>query len=224
MFIGTQFSILYTGKYKASQGIAACADCGSSAFWPVGADPAVFACEACPTYSTRSIDLGSGVLGCICNLGYRRTTDTTCALCPAGYYCPEQHIQRLCPAHSDSAAGSSSLLDCQCVAGYHGVAGNCSACPANTFCEANSAVPAPCPGNSTTLGQATRTNVTACVCLAGFYSDEEAGQDVCRVCGRDSFCFGHRQMACPANSSAPPGADSVQDCVCEDGLRQELTE
>ena len=212
------------GKYKTSQGSAACADCGPAAFWPVGADPAVNACEACPTYSTRSSDLSSGVLGCICNLGYRRTTDTTCALCPGGYYCPEQHTQRLCPAHSDSAAGSSSLLDCQCIAGFHGGAGNCSACPVNTFCEANSAVPAPCPGNSTTFGQATRTNVTACVCLAGFYRDEEAGQDVCRVCGRDSFCFGDRQLACPANSSAPPGADSVQDCICEDGLRQELAE
>jgi hypothetical protein len=82
------------GKYKDTQGSAACADCGSAAFWPVGADPAVFACEACPTYSTRSSDLGSGVLGCICNLGYRRTTDTTCALCPGGYYCPEQHTQK----------------------------------------------------------------------------------------------------------------------------------
>jgi hypothetical protein len=97
------------GKYKASQGSAACADCGPAAFWPVGADPAVFACEACLQHSARSSDLGSGVLGCVCDAGYLRTTDTTCSLCPAGSYCPEQHIQRPCPAHSYSAAGSSSL-------------------------------------------------------------------------------------------------------------------
>jgi hypothetical protein len=203
------------GKYKAAHGSAACADCGPAAFWPVGADPAVFACEACPQHSARSSDLGSGVLGCVCDAGYRRTTDTTCAICPAGSYCPEQHIETLCPPHSYAAAGSSSLQACQCVPGFHGGAGNCSVCPVNAFCEANSAAPAACPANATTLGQAGRTNVSACVCLAGFYRE----QDACLVCGRDSFCFDDRQLACPANSSAPPGADSVQDCTCDHGFR-----
>jgi FkbM family methyltransferase len=32
------------------------------------------------------------------------------------------------------------------------------------------------------------------------------------------------QVACPANSSAPPGADSVLDCICEDGMQREVTE
>jgi hypothetical protein len=210
------------GKYKTQRGADICGDCGPSAFWPVGADPAVFACEACPLHSTRSSDLGSGVLGCVCAAGYRRTTDTTCAPCPAGFYCPAQHIQTLCPAHSDSGAGSASVQACQCTPGFHGSAGNCSACPVNTFCEANSAVPAPCPGNSSTLGQATRTNVSACVCLGGFFREQESGQAACRVCGRDSFCFGDRQLACPANSSALPGVDSVLDCTCDHGFRMLL--
>jgi len=209
------------GKYKTQRGADICGDCGPAAFWPVGAsaNPALFACEACPTYSTRYDDLTSAVLGCVCDAGFLRTDDTTCAICTAGYYCPEQRVQTPCPAHSFSAAGSATLQACQCVAGFHGGAGNCSACPANTFCAANSAVPAQCPANSTTLGQATRTNVTACVCLAGFYRINATGVVECRVCERGSFCFNERLMACPANSSAPPAADSVDDCTCDDGFR-----
>lgn len=203
------------GKYKTQRGTASCGDCGAAAFWPPGADPAVFACEACPQHSARASDLVSGVLGCVCDAGYRRTADATCSLCPEGFYCPQQHVQVLCPAHSTAAAGSSSLEACQCLAGFHGGNGSCAACPVNAFCPPNSAAPAPCPANSTTLGQAARTNVSACVCRAGFYRDG----DTCNVCGRDSFCFGDRQLACPANSSAPPGVDDVLDCVCDDGLR-----
>lgn len=205
------------GKYKTQRGTASCGDCGSAAFWPPGADPAVFACEACPQHSARASDLVSGVLGCVCDTGYRRTADATCSLCPEGYYCPQQHVQVLCPAHSTAAAGSSTLEACQCLAGFHGGNGSCAACPVNAFCPRNSAAPAPCPANSTTLGQAARTNVSACACVAGFYRDGDA----CNVCERDSFCFGDRQLACPANSSAPPGVDDVLDCVCDDGLRMQ---
>ena len=207
-----------TGKFKASQGEASCADCGPSAYWPVGADPAFYQCEACPGNSTRLTDLANGMLGCICDAGYTRTNNT-CALCPAGSYCPDQYRRLSCPAHSYSPAGHATISGCECAVGFFGGAGNCSMCPPNTFCLSSSAAPAPCPANSTTLGQAGRTNVSACVCLGGFFREGDA----CRVCEPDSFCSGDTQLACPDNSSAPPGVDSLTDCICHDGLRMQTS-
>ena len=205
------------GKFKTSQGEASCADCGPGAYWPAGADAAFFQCKACPGNSTRPTDLAHGILGCICDAGYRRSANDTCALCPAGSYCPEQYQQLSCPAHSYSSAGHATISGCECTAGFFGGAGNCSMCPPDTFCHSSSAAPAPCPANSTTVGQAGRTNVSACVCLGGFFREGDA----CRVCEPDSFCFGDTQLACPANSSAPPGADSLTDCMCHDGSRMQ---
>jgi hypothetical protein len=206
------------GKYKQQQGSASCLDCGPDAFWPPGADPTVFRCQPCPEHSTRGADLGSGVLGCVCNRGFQRTADDACAVCRAGSYCPEQHALLPCPPHSLSAPGAAALRDCLCIAGFHGAAGNCSVCPVDAFCPAAAAEPAPCPANSSTLGLAGRTNVSACVCLPGFYRATDAfGREACLLCERDSFCFDDRRLACPANSSAPPGADSVSDCACHDG-------
>ncbi len=99
------------GKFKTSQGEASCADCGPSAYWPVGADPAFFQCEACPGNSTRLTDLANGMLGCICDAGYTRTNNT-CALCPAGSYCPDQYQQLSCPAHCYSSAGHLKHRSC----------------------------------------------------------------------------------------------------------------
>ena len=216
---GGPCSACASGKFKAEPGEASCADCGPGAYWPAGADAAFFQCKACPGNSTRPTDLTHGILGCICDAGYMRAANDTCALCPAGSYCPDQYRRLSCPAHSYSPAGHATISGCECTAGFFGGAGNCSMCPPDTFCHSSSAAPAPCPANSTTVGQAGRTNVSACVCLGGFFREGDA----CRVCEPDSFCFGDTQLACPANSSAPPGADSLTDCICHDGSRMQTS-
>lgn len=205
------------GKYKPSRGSAACLDCGSHAFWPLDADPSMSHCEACPGNSTRGDDLSSGVLGCVCDKGYKRTSDAECVLCEAGSYCTEQHIMQQCPPHSFSAPGSASIDDCKCTAGFYGASGNCSTCPVDTFCLSDAFEPALCLANSSTVGLTGQTNISACVCIPGFYrSTDQLGMETCRQCEPDNFCFNDRLLACPANSSAAPGADSVSDCLCHD--------
>ena len=67
---------------------------------------------------------------------------------------------------------SMSFLQCTCKKGYYGQSfethSYCTLCPVNHYCLGASAAPTPCMENSTTQGKLGRTNISSCVCNAGF--------------------------------------------------------
>jgi hypothetical protein len=49
----------------------------------------------------------------------KRKTDCPIGnICEPGSYCPDPGVKRLCPAHTTSKGGSTSLLDCTCEGGF----------------------------------------------------------------------------------------------------------
>ena len=122
-----------------------------------------------------------------------QNTATTCpGLCraPAGYQvavsganlepCPANHYNdgsakgcTPCPAGTlTNEPGLTAVVDCACRAGYHRLAGVCTACELGTYKAEpedrfNSLPCTPCPPFETTL-QTARANASDCVCLPGY--------------------------------------------------------
>lgn len=76
----------------------------------------------CPAGTYNPSFSGASEAACqVCAIGkfsdaVGRQTD--CPLCVANYYCKDSKSSAACPQHTTSAAGSSSLLHCQCVSGF----------------------------------------------------------------------------------------------------------
>ena len=158
------------GKYKAASGSAPCDDCVPGKY--------------------------SAATGA--------STAATCLSCSAGSYAgtPGSFACSLCPSYSTSPAGSSAVTECTCNAGYNMDGNLCIAipCPPGTT-GPHAAACAGCgqgkyksvPGSAACTScptltyhlQTNRTNVTDCVCYAG-YSGPDGGP--CTVC---PFSYGN---------------------------------
>jgi hypothetical protein len=140
--------------------------------------------------------------------------------CPEDSYCPEQSTVVPCPPNSSAPVGSAQESNCACVPGLFGAARNCSVCLPNFFCPGATADPYPCIANSSTRGRVAADDSEDCECDAGLYrayTDDSFSGSECRVCPGNSFCYGEARVLCPANSSAPRGAKSVDECECHAG-------
>ena len=141
--------------------------------------------------------------------------------CPADSYCPDQSTVIRCPPNSSAPVGSAQESNCTCVPGLFGAARNCSVCRPDFFCPGATAEPYPCIANSSTRGRAAADDPEDCECDAGLYrayADDSFSGSECRVCPENSFCYGEARVLCPANSSAPRGAQSVEACECHAGM------
>jgi hypothetical protein len=125
-----------------------------------------------------------------------------------------------CPPNSSAPVGSAQESNCACVPGLFGAARNCSVCLPNFFCPGATAEPYPCIANSSTRCRVAADDSEDCECDAGLYrayTDDSFSGSECRVCPENSFCYGEARVLCPANSSAPRGAKSVDECECHAG-------
>ena len=156
-----------------------------------------------------------------------------CYQCSAGKYCPGSDTgypgsdgvtytgeQTACPAHSHTlAAGSTSIADCVCDAGYTAEAetGNCVPCGAGYLkATAGNGGCSACPEHSSS--PVASTSLSSCLCDPG-YTGPDGGP--CQACGGGTFKAGGGSAgctACPANSDSPPSSDDVSDCVCAAGF------
>ena len=160
------------------------------------------------------------------------STEATFGTCPADSYCPSQDLVVACPPNTSAPAASNAPADCVCVPGFFGgfsagaPAGACALCPVNNFCPGG-ALASACAANSSTLGRVGSAAPAACECDAGFYragAPDAPSGFVCVVCPADSFCAGEQRVECPADSSAPRGTSSAEDCECHAGtFRSPLT-
>ncbi|EKX33343.1 hypothetical protein GUITHDRAFT_120460 [Guillardia theta CCMP2712] len=120
--------------------------------------------------------------------------DYACVSCPENYYSEAYALDtacKPCPAFTTSAAGSSRIEDCQCVAGYTNFNGSngcvpCAAGPYKNF--AASFICTLCPENtySSAIGA---TSVLQCT-------------------------------SCPLHSTSIPGASKLEDCKCDSGFQK----
>ena len=130
----------------------------------------------------------------------------SCTLCVAGKFSTGWGSTgcNMCPALTDAPAGSETLTNCTCVAGYTGPPeGPCVACASGRFKESLGSAPcAPCAAGKYSALNAS----SACISCAGgkfLARTGAATADACEECAGDS----HSQ----------PGSDTATACVCNMG-------
>eukprot|EP00961_Rhodomonas_salina_P032241 434595-Rhodomonas_salina.1 len=105
----------------------------------------IFPCETDHTIAAPRSD---GYTDCVCRPGYYAETFPTshCLSCEAGHTCQGNMSHVPCPDNSASGPLSSHVSDCICNAGYYAeTSGNCTLCPANSWCWGG--VKNDCPAN-----------------------------------------------------------------------------
>lgn len=171
-------------------------------------------CTACPAGKYKDT---AGSAACVCLPGsIELDSKESCSLCLEHHYCPDQTREIQCPPHSHSPAGSVSLANCSCVAGFFGPPGACEVCAVNTYCEGGLEY-TPCPANSSTYGLQQRNRSSECECLSGFHRVDET----CVECASGSFCFDETMFRCPQNASSPRGSSA---CTCDPDFQARASE
>ena len=182
---------------------------------------------------------------CVCQNGYFLSDENVCVQCTEDYYCEgADNLRVACTAHSHSPPDSDNIDACVCGAGsfedvdgagvlgcelclpgkysQHPASPNasmCMPCGLDVFCAGG--VYTECSGfrqNTYTL-LPERASSSDCVCQKGRFLSP---QSQCTLCSDNSFCEGldNSRTPCIPNSYAPPGAVTVQECVCDRGSFQ----
>jgi len=184
---------------------------------------------------------------CVCEAGFYDEMATQaggmqCVACPAGHYCPQENVAKVqqtilqCPHQTTSHPGTPSVSGCfckqsdrslmtgpvapftlQCLCAnthYESMDNICTACPANMFVSLQTmfslAVVLP--------------RVSACVCVSGFYRQQQAGNEInqggstCLTCPVGHFCPAGQNsngpLPCPVGTFGPSlGQRSVRGCL-----------
>jgi hypothetical protein len=194
-------------------------------------------CLSCPAYSYHTSFGSTSINDCVCEPGlYMHNSE--CIPCEIGMACfnnshtscssntyqdvYQQPTCKQCPKGAESAAGSSSVSDCQCPSGEYLSNSQCLACPIGHFCLDNRQRPClpgtfsalegqslcqPCPSRSQSLLSG-GSSASSCQCQAGYFLD--AGD--CVQCPAGSFCQFNVKAICDINSTSAPGALSCTPC------------
>ena len=194
-------------------------------------------CRPCPA-NLMSLAGSAAVSDCGCGHGLTGAGDEECSACSAGTYkdtVGSEACVNVCPANSDSPAGSVAITDCTCNAGYTGANGGvCTACEAGTFkASSGSETCTECPQNAFSPPASVEDGACACnkgytgidchACQAGKFK-HVTGADGCVDCvaGKYSTSMGansaHTCITCPADSTAPAGSPTEASCECNAGF------
>lgn len=156
--------------------------------------------------------------GCLCNAGYEENGSGVCERCQPGFFknqwgaescatCPERTFTtRLGTVECDPCPPNSvtghNYTYCVCMAGFTGVAGECTACPSGKFkVDAGSHECQVCP-QGTFSG---KPGAAVCLpCMTGMYQDL-LGQESCKACPTGSQTFFD-------------GATTLLQCECVNGF------
>lgn len=137
-------------------------------------------CQSCGIGKTTSQSGAQSSQLCSICFGYTQETDL-------GRICVQ------CPANSAALAGSTSLSDCQCDAGFTGANGNCTACEIGY--QKLSSGPAPCTA-----------------CPDGFIGQEDGG---CVICPANSYRLSLTTCeSCGPFKESAAGSNTIQSCEC----------
>lgn len=202
----TSCAVCPFGKYKKNPEFVGCTSCGLNRLTLPGAR-----------------DSGD----CVCVQGFEDVSGA-CFACQAGSY--KAHVGNdaclPCFDYGTSAAGSTAVSACECVAGYTAAASastfddTCEACDAGHY-KSSSGMQActQCRANSETSGAA--TSAGECLCVAGYY---DVG-GVCVVCPKGHYKTSVGNEACTPcggfgsalETTVNTGSVLQSACVCAVG-------
>jgi len=156
---------------------------------------------------------------CQAPAGYEILGTSNLQLCPINTYNNGSYTTcQTCPDNSyTSQRGSTSILDCECVAGYfRNVESVCEACAIGTFKSvAGNSTCSVCPSNMTTISTAS----TACMCEANFQPND--ANTTCHACpdGEAKHVVGNLScIACTAHATLQSGyPHQSSSCLCNPG-------
>jgi len=167
---------------------------------------------------------------------YSYQLEMTCVSCQDGLYL-DQHTKTCasCPTHSrvPDTANATSVLQCECAAGYTPVLGQCTICSVGSFkVDLGNGSCALCATSATT-SEPGATAAEACMCSPGFQLSAGAceqcpagtsknliSNDLCALCQPGVYCpLGSlTPTACIAHSERTvPGGQALSDCLCVAG-------
>ena len=192
------------GYVALSDGSASCTACAAGKFQDLTQiNPHAQVCTTCPANSTHTATASTDITDCRCGVGFAQRDDPhRCEICRAGYYCPGDGVETLCPFNHYSTEGSEvctacanssqallpniiTVEQCKCVAGSEGTYdAACTLCPPGEF-------------------QADPDGGDCDPCVGGTYSSGR-GNLIC--------------SACPGNSTSPPSSEGPTDCSCLAGF------
>ena len=167
-------------------------------------------CLPCPSGLTSA----NASTSCACPLG-KELIGSSCVGCSVGYYKPSLYQPcTLCPANTrTAAAGSYSLEQCFCNAGYAGSDGQaCTICPRGKYKDFGPGPCNDCPANSDSMeGSITKFD---CACAQGFSSNNDGS---CSICRPGTYYDGTICRTCPTGSTSVQRSVSVDSCFCDRG-------
>lgn len=177
-------------------------------------------CQLCLPGQYESVPCGSN----------NDRSDTQCAECPPGSYCPgaEQRIPIKCPDNSHSLASSDELSDCVCLPGFHApdvqTGKVCEVCGFDAYCYEDNLYK--CPNSSFTHSQHS-SHILDCQCRRAHYRVFNADESAftCPPCLPDDWCFNNSAYNCSdERMRAEYPSFQQSNCTCEDGFYNDDTD
>lgn len=224
------------GKFKGGSGNEACQLCGTDSEFANA--PGATTCISC-FENSHSRDTRER---CFCDEGYIQQSETvvhpTCSACPVNTFQNKSGMTAcvLCDAFAQSAEASPSHTSCVCNAGFFEQSydtGACEVCIPGKYKDVvddTVLVCTQCPPNSESFPGS--PGITSCQCSPGFEGELGgpcescalgkykllAGDSLCEECAADSYSDSINASVCTpcfAFAVAPPGSDSIDDCLCD---------
>lgn len=182
----------------------------------------------CPTDATTLTQTGANASdACVCNPGWYEQ-DSACLLCGPDSFCANGE-QIACPLNSTALAGTGSVAQCFCDAGFtRDAAGLCQACGPHLVCEGVKTTTV----DGETVLQAGSVHVCGagainenqrCVCASGTACGQGTSNascvtpSACLACAADFYCVDNLQSACDVNETSSPDSNAASDCHCKTG-------
>ena len=205
--------------------------CGRGYYWnglvctecPVGYECKNGILAACDDNMVATRDSG---YECACESGwYLDPAQQNCRICPKGFYCQGQKLERCPSGYTTSNNGAQSQLECICAVGYYLSTSTCKPCDRNFWAsEENSESCLPCPENMMTqhIGS---WDQASCFCKPGFVQHNTtcvACSDMSRKCEHGvSIPCGPREHAssdfsrcvCDAGFFRPKPGENCRECL-----------
>jgi hypothetical protein len=229
------------GKFRNSNSTRHCELCPIDTFQDAAAQ---LACLTCPEHSSTLGHVGStSVFKCVCAAGFQPVSEAgLCAPCPPGTFrssrlanesaaecleCPQDHYCPAgsahpvsCPTGEVSEAGSHSVLQCQCRAGFGRYASlNCTLCPRGSFSVSSSNAECTlCPSNKTTVYTGSK-NETECVCIPGHGIIDFLPSSPCAPCSESSFAPGFKNEPCTSCGWGALSLTGIESDSCQCNAR-----
>lgn len=201
-----------------------CLLCPVNHYCPGSSDTAT----PCPADSTTLTQIGANASdACVCNPGWHEQEDA-CLLCDSDSFCANGK-KAACPPNSTALAGTGSVAQCFCDAGFtRDAAGLCQACGPHLVCEGVQTTTVYGEtvlqsGSVYVCGFGAINENQRCVCASGTSCAQGTSNascvspSTCIACAAGFYCVDNLRSACAVNETSLPDSNAASDCHCKTG-------